>query len=60
MDTPPGTTTSPEAVSSVSWSRVNHRAAVISSPSTTMSVAVARAKKPSIRLDGNGHGWLAA
>ena len=30
----------------------------ISSPSTVISVVEARAKKPTIRLAGNGHGWL--
>ena len=51
------TTTDPSASAAASSSRVNHRAASISSGCSRSSVPSARAVKPSIRDDGNGQGW---
>jgi hypothetical protein len=48
----------PASASARIWSRVNHLASLISAPSTSISVVLALAKKPTIRLAGNGHGWL--
>ena len=45
MELFPGSPSSPESSSAVSWSRVYHSAWAISLISTRMSVAVARAKK---------------
>lgn len=59
IETPYGGSTSPDAKAAASSSRENQRASSISSPSTSISEEVARAVKPSIRLEGNGHGWLA-
>ncbi len=56
---PAGGSTSPDANAARSSSRENQRASSISSPSTVISEVVARAVKPSIRLYGKGHGWLA-
>jgi hypothetical protein len=58
IDVPGGSTTEPCSTSARSVSRSNQRAARSSSPSTVMSVDSARARKPSMREAGNGHGWL--
>ncbi len=55
----PNSMISPDSKAAVRSSRENQRASSISSPSTVMSKEVARAMKPSIRLEGNGQGWLA-
>ncbi|CAM5253080.1 hypothetical protein SCALM49S_01286 [Streptomyces californicus] len=59
IEMPNGGMISPDSKAAVRSSRENQRASSISSPSTWMSKVVARAMKPSIRLEGNGHGWLA-
>ena len=53
-----GPASPPRATASRNCSRVNHRAASISAPSTSISRDSAWATKPSIRLAGSGHGWL--
>ncbi len=59
IERPKGGRTSPDSKAAVSSSRENQRASSISSPSTSISEDPARAMKPSIRLEGNGQGWLA-
>ncbi len=59
MEIPDGGSTSPDSIAARRSSRENQRASSISSPSTLISHETARAVKPSIRLYGNGHGWLA-
>ncbi len=58
---PDGGRISPASMPARSSSRENQRASDSSSPSTVMPVpsGCARPRKPSIRLDGNGQGWLA-
>ena len=48
----------PVPMSSSIDSRVYQRASAISPSWRTTSIVSASAVKPSIRLDGNGHGWL--
>ena len=50
--------TRPAVMSASRPSRVYHRASAISPSWRCTSVVSACAVKPSIRLDGNGHGWL--
>ena len=59
IETPLGGSSSvPASPWARSSSRVTHCAAPSSTPSTSMSVVTALPKNPSIRLAGNGHGWL--
>ncbi len=58
IETPRGTTSSPERAAASNSARVHHRASSISAPSTSISVLVARPVNHSIRLAGSGHGWL--
>ena len=58
IDVCEGSSTSPDVAAARSCSRVNHRASVTSTPSTVISVDVARATNASMIDAGNGHGWL--
>jgi TetR/AcrR family transcriptional regulator, cholesterol catabolism regulator len=60
IDSDGGITSSPDRIASRRLSLPYQRASAISSPSTVISVPVASARKPSIRLCGIGHGWLPA
>ncbi len=63
MEIPAGGSSEPSAIPARSSSRLNQPASESSSPSTAISAppsrSSARARKPSIRLAGNGQGWLA-
>ena len=59
MDTGGGSSTSSAGIAARNCFWVNYWASAISSPSTRISwLPCALARNPSIRLCGNGHGWL--
>jgi hypothetical protein len=58
MEMDGATCSRPEPMSAAIVSRVYQRTSAISPSCIVTSVLRACAVKPSIRLDGNGHGWL--